>query len=70
MYIPIEILIEAERKRKELEAEEARPRLQLELPPPEYIPEIDHEELDDRGYVDEDASPNKKSDRGVIIIEM
>jgi hypothetical protein len=69
MHIPIELLIEAERKQRELEAEAARPRLQLEIPPPEYAPEIDHE-YDDRGFVVEDAPPDEKSDRGVIIIEM
>ena len=70
MYIPIDILIEQERKRKELETEAARPALQLPLPPPDYLPEINGDEPN-RGYVvvDEEGT-EEKSNRGIIIIEM
>ncbi len=72
MDIPIEILIEEERKRKELEAENERPRLQLEIEPPEYEPEIKQEDSE-RGEYTFDISgdePEEESSRGVIVIEL
>ena len=72
MRIPIELLIEEERKRKE-ELSRGRTQLQLELPVPEYQYPTETESEDPaRGYtvISNGVEDEEESSRGVIIIEI